>query len=100
MAESRSWIIPGWGGAGGLSLQDDQGDEIADLLDQLHADGWNVGDTAFFDVEDGGQVRVVTGANGENMIRAEGATRPEARRAFDQAATVGMLPGGPRPARG
>jgi hypothetical protein len=59
-------------------LQDDQGDEIAAVLDQLHAGGWNVGDTAFFDVEDDGQVWVVTGTNGENQIQAEGPTRAEA----------------------
>jgi hypothetical protein len=63
-----------------LSLQDDQGAEIADVLGQLHADGWNVGDTAFFDVEDGGPVWVVAGTNGENMIRAEGATSAESWR--------------------
>jgi hypothetical protein len=83
----------------GLSLQDDQGDEIADVLDQLHAGGWNVGDTAFFDVEDGGQVWVVTGSNGENMIRAEGATCAEAwRHTLNRASAVGRLPGWPRPA--
>ena len=38
---------------------------------------------------------MVTGTNGENMIRAEGATCAEAwRRALDQATAVGMLPGG------
>ena len=43
-----------------------------------------MGDTAFHDVEDGGQVWVVTGTNGENMIRADGATCSEAwRRALD-----------------
>ncbi len=89
------------GSGAGLSLQNDQGDEIAAALDRLHAGGWSVGDTAFFDVEDCGPVWVVTGSNGETIIRAEGATRPEAwRRALDQAAAVGMLPGRPRPARG
>jgi hypothetical protein len=39
-----------------------------------------VGDTAFHDVEDGGQVWVVIGTNGENRIRAEGATGSEAWR--------------------
>jgi hypothetical protein len=55
----------------------DQGDNIADALDRLHAGGWNVGDTAFF-VEGGGLVHVVTGSDGENMIRAKGATCSEA----------------------
>jgi hypothetical protein len=59
-----------------------------------------VGDTAFHDVETGGQVWVVTGSNGESMIRAEGATCSESwRRALEQAGAVGMLPGQPRPAR-
>ena len=72
---------PGEGQRGrGLSLQDDQGDDIADVLDQLHAG-------------------VVTGSSGENMIRAEIATCAEAwRRALDRAVAGGMLPGWPRPA--
>ena len=37
--------------------------------------GDRIGDTAFFDVEDGGPVWVVTGSNGENMIRARRAPR-------------------------
>ena len=81
-------------------MQDDQGDIIAAAHDRLHAGGWSVGDTAFHDVAGGGLVHVVIGSNGENMIRAEGATCREAwRRALDQAAAVGMLPGRPRPAR-
>jgi hypothetical protein len=80
-------------------MRDDQGDEIANALDRLHAGGWSIGDTAFY-VEGGGLVHVVIGSNGENQIRAEGATRPKAwRRALDQAAAVSMLPGRPRPAR-
>jgi hypothetical protein len=48
----------------------------------------------------GGIIQVVIGSNGANQIRAEGATGSEAwRRALDQAAEVGMLPGRPRPAR-
>jgi hypothetical protein len=92
---------PGEGQRGrGLSLQDDQGDDIAAALDRLHAGGCSIGDTAFF-VEVGGLVHVVTGTNGENMIRAEGATCAEAwRRALDRAAAVGILPGRPRPAMG
>ena len=64
----------------GHSLQDDQGDEIAAALDRPHAGGWSVGDTAFHDVDRGGIIHVVIGSNGENQIRAEGATRPEAWR--------------------
>ena len=43
-------------------MQDDQGDEIADALDRLHAGGWSVGDTTFFDIERGGLVWVVIGS--------------------------------------
>ena len=34
----------------------DQGDNIADALDQLHDAGWWIGDTAFYDVERGDSV--------------------------------------------
>jgi hypothetical protein len=73
-----------------------------DPLALLHRSGWSIGDTAF----QVGDVLVwlVTGSNGENMIRAEGATRAEAwHRAVEQAAAVGMLrrrPGTTRPSRG
>jgi hypothetical protein len=54
----------------------DQSDNIADSLDRLHAGGWSIGGAVFHDIE--------TGTNGENMIRAEGATGAEAwRRALD-----------------
>jgi hypothetical protein len=66
----------------------DRGDDIADALDQLHVGGWSVGDTAFYDVEHNDQVGMVTGTNGENMIRAEGATCREAwQRALDSRAS-------------
>jgi hypothetical protein len=58
----------------------DQGDEIAATLDRLHVGGWSVGDTAFHDVDRGGIIHVVIGSNGENQIRAEGATCREAWR--------------------
>jgi hypothetical protein len=65
----------------------------------LHRSGWTIGDTAF---RGGGNlVWLVTGSNGENRIRAEGATRAEAwHRAVEQAVAVGMLrrsPGTTRP---
>ena len=53
--------------------QDDQDDEIASTA--LHVGGWSVGDTAFHDVDQGGLVHVVTGSNGETMIRARRAPR-------------------------
>jgi hypothetical protein len=69
-------------------MLDDQGDNIAETLNRLHAGGWSIGDTAFYDVERDGQVWVVTGTNGENMIRAEGATCREAWwRALDSRAS-------------
>ena len=72
-------------------MRDNQGDEVAAALDRLHADGWNVGDTAFY-VEGSELVHVVIGSNGENQIRAEGATGLEAwRRVFDQAVAGEML---------
>jgi hypothetical protein len=77
----------------------DNPDIIADALAQLHASGWSIGETTFIDVERGGIVRVVTGSNGENQIRAEGETAAEAwYRALGQAAEVGMLEGWPKPA--
>ena len=78
----------------------DQSDEITEALGQLHVSGWSIGDTAFYDVERGGVVRVVIGSNGENQIRAEGETTAEAWRvALDQATAVGMLRRGTRRAR-
>ena len=59
-----------------VSKRDDQCDDLADAIDRLRAVGWSVGDTAFHDVERGGLVWVVTGSNGENRIRAKGATSP------------------------
>jgi hypothetical protein len=61
-----------------------------DSFGLLHRSGWTIGDTAF-QVGDG-LVWLVTGSNGENLIRAEGATRAEAwHRGVEQAAAVGML---------
>jgi hypothetical protein len=56
----------------------DDPDFIADALAQLHAAGWSIGETAFVDLERGGIVHVVIGANGENLIGAEGKTAAEA----------------------
>ena len=58
----------------------DQDDDIADALERLHAAGWSIGDTAFFDVERVSIVHVVIGSNGEDQIRAEGETTAEAWR--------------------
>jgi hypothetical protein len=61
-------------------------------LKPLHG-GWSVGDAAFV-IEAGTLVWLVSGTNGENVIRAEGPTQAEAwRKACDQARAVGMLAG-------
>lgn len=66
-------------------------DPIADALRQLHRAGWSVGDVAAGDGA-GALVWFVFGSNGENLIRAEGATRSGAwARAIDQARSLGML---------
>jgi hypothetical protein len=50
---------------------------------------------------DGGLVLVVTGSDGENLIRAEGPTRAAAwLAASEQARAVGMLGPRPRPSTG
>jgi hypothetical protein len=64
--------------------------EVAVILRRLNRAGWSIGDTAF----DGpiGRLWVVSGSNGENLIRAEAPTELEAwRRAEEQAREVGML---------
>jgi hypothetical protein len=66
-------------------------DPIAEALGQLHRAGWSIGDAAVRDGA-GGLLWIVTGSNGENLIRAEGPTRSEAWiRAVDQARGLGML---------
>jgi hypothetical protein len=50
---------------------------VADCFTRLRRSGWSVGETAF-STEGGGLVSIVTGTNGENAIRAEGATAREA----------------------
>jgi hypothetical protein len=58
---------------------------------RLHRDGWPIGDVAFSD-RAGGLTWLVWGSNGENLIRAEGATRDEAwAGAIEQARALGML---------
>jgi hypothetical protein len=49
----------------------DRDDDIADPLTRLPSGGWSIGEAAIYDVERGGIVHVVIGANGENQIRAE-----------------------------
>jgi len=71
----------------------DQGDDspIDEAIAILHRSGWSIGDVAFHDGA-GGLLWLVSGSNGENLIRAEGPTRSEAWiRAVDQARSLGML---------
>ena len=49
-------------------------------VDNLHRAGWSIGDIAFHGPA--GVVWLVWGSNGENLIRAEAATRDEAWGAF------------------
>jgi hypothetical protein len=61
--------------------------------DLLHRSGWSIGITAFHATA-GAVVWVVSGSNGENLIRAEGLTAVAARRAaLGQARAVGMVRG-------
>jgi len=67
--------------------------EPAEALQHLHSAGWSIGSAAFAAVA-GGLVWVVSGKNGENFIRTEGATDADAwRGAVGQARSVGMLGG-------
>ena len=55
----------------------DHHDDVDQALALLHAAGWSVGDTAFV-TESGALVWLVSGRNGENVIRAEGPTQTAA----------------------
>jgi hypothetical protein len=57
---------------------------------RLHRFGWSIGDTAGSTPD--GLVWLVSGSNGENLVRAEGRTRDEAwRNAEIEALGLGML---------
>jgi hypothetical protein len=59
---------------------------VDEFSTRLYRAGWSVGDACL------GAAWLVSGANGENAIRAVGPTQAAAwRRACDQAAAVGML---------
>jgi hypothetical protein len=71
--------------------QSDEPDPIDEAIRQLHRAGWSIGDTAFTTAA-GVVAWVVSGTNGQAVIRAEGSTRSEAWiRAVDQARSLGML---------
>ena len=44
-----------------------------DAVEQLHQAGWSIGSAAFTDKAGEGLVWIVSGSNGENLIREEGA---------------------------
>jgi hypothetical protein len=59
---------------------------VDESVDRLHRAGWSIGEAA------GSDAWIVTGTNGENMIRAEGRSQAEAwHKAALQAEAVGML---------
>lgn len=65
-------------------------EEIAGMIRRLNASGWSIGSVAF----DGPAARrwLVSGSNGENILRAERLTQFEAWRvAIEQARAAGML---------
>ena len=65
--------------------------EIAEALGSLHRAGWSIGATAFASAS-GALTWAVDGWNGENVIRADGATGAAAwRAAIEQARGLGML---------
>jgi hypothetical protein len=69
----------------------DEPDPIVEAIRRLRRAGWLVGDAASRDGA-GGLLWIVTGSNGENLIRAEGPTRSGAwARALEQARGLGML---------
>jgi hypothetical protein len=60
--------------------------DIEACHERLHRSGWSIGEVGT------SQEWVVTGTNGENVIRACGATLADAyRQACEDAAAVGML---------
>ena len=65
---------------------------------RLHRAGWSVGDVRVLTVA--GPSWLVSGTNGENEVRARGATQAEAwHRACQQAEAAGMLRRRPSPPR-
>ena len=59
---------------------------VDESFDRLHQAGWSIGETG------GAGYWLVTGTNGENVIRTQGRTQTEAwYRATLQAEAVGML---------
>ena len=75
----------------------DAAEQITEAIERLHRSGWSIGSVAFHNGA-GGLLWLVTGSNGENLIRAEGVTEPEAwLDAIEQARGVGMLSHSTRP---
>jgi hypothetical protein len=65
-------------------------EDVAEATMAWNRAGWSIGDAALAGAS-GDMVWVVSGHNGENLIRAEGAIQSEAwRRAVEQAREIGM----------
>jgi hypothetical protein len=85
------------GGEGGTMTTDS--DDIAEAFNRLKRAGWSIGDVGFAP-EGGVVVCLVTGRNGENVIRAEGISVDVHRRAeTDRAARRAEAPPHPRAPR-
>ena len=70
----------------GSSCSDGRYGATASIAHPLHRAGWSIGETV------GSAVWIVTGTNGENVIRAEDRSQAEAwHKAMLQAEAVGML---------
>ncbi len=73
---------------------------VQEAIELLGRSGWTVQDFAISG-ESGTVIWLVSGSNGENLIRVQGPTAVLAwQRAVEQAAAVGMLKGWPRPSSG
>ncbi len=76
-----------------VKRREDQSSELDRIVRRLHLAGWSCGGVVVR-AADGSPAWLVTGTNGENLIRAEGATQAEVwRLALEQARAVGMLDG-------
>ena len=73
-------------------------DEVVSAVARLHRAGWSIGDVVF-QGDDRKPRWLVSGSNGDNLIRAEGSTPDEAWAvAEDQARSLGMIRLTPREA--
>lgn len=74
-------------------------EDVAENINALKRAGWSIDATEYAGLS-GDRVWVISGHNGENLIRAIGATQVKAwRRAVEQAREVGMFGRPWRPSR-